>query len=287
MRPIRNRAVVIVVLLRRHRQRARPLKRPRDDIQPELLRRLGVEGRDVLALLVQGHEIRQRGSDDAHARIPVERQVRRRLIDRARGVTALVEEYGLPAERRRVLEPVRDVPEHEALQPDARRMNPGLDVFVDDLLLVLLRRVVALEGHGHARLLQLGREHEAPRVDEADELLVREHRRARRVQVRPPAGRTVQVVLGRGGGRVEPVHLAAQRLELGEGDVARAARRRRRLAAACGLEGFRALGTERGGDDVRRRIFKARKSVIAFSMSSVHDSGSGKNHSHSTLRSNR
>ena len=110
--------------------------------------------------------------------------------------------------------------------------------------------------------LELGRHLHAQLLEQLDALAVRQQRAARRagVEVGAEIRRAAQELRERLRRRVERVHLAAQRLELGQRDVARAALgARRRDDVAVRVEHGRrerldALGGQRRHQDVRRRV---------------------------------
>lgn len=231
------------------RNRARALQTPGDDLKAQLIRLLGVVAGDNLAVLA-GDEVRQGRGDNLDAVGVVLGEVGDGGVHAVK-VGNLVEVHGLLGELWLVLEPVEQVVVEEALGPDAAGGDAGLLEGVDELLGVLLLGVVALEGHGHLGGLELRGELQAEGLCHGDVLLERERGAAGVVEVGAPAGDAAQVVGGRGGAGVEGVHLGAQRLELGEGEVAGAALGRGGLAVGGGLEGRGALAVELGDvDDV-------------------------------------
>ncbi|RBR00743.1 hypothetical protein VDGD_20030 [Verticillium dahliae] len=239
---------VVVAALGAVAQDATALERPGDDLEPELVGPGGVGARHDPAAVVEGDEVRQRRRDDPDAVGLVGGQVGDGVGERGGRLAVLVEVDGLRAERGLVVEPVENVRVVERLGPDAARVDAGLPVLVDELLGVGRLRVVAVKGHGDAvdgRVLELGRELQAQLVRHANVLLVRQHGAAAAVELGAPDGRAEQVRLGRRRRRVGPLHARAQRLELGERNVGRAALGRRRPAVLGRREGRRALCVER------------------------------------------
>lgn len=133
----------------------------------------------------------------------------------------------------------------KGLGEDARRRDAGPLVVVDELLGVHVQRVTALEGHGHHGPLELRAVSQAQLLDQGNVLRVLHDCAAGGVQVGAPAGGAAEVVVGVGGAGIESVHLGAQRLELGERDVAGATLGRGGLAVGRRLKGLRVLGVER------------------------------------------
>ena len=173
----------------------------------------------------------------------------RRQIRRRAGV---IEVHRLLAEGDLVVDPVQHVADVEGLRPDMARWHARGFVIVDHLLRIGLLRE-AIEGHRHARALQLGRHLHAQALEQLDALLVRHQRAAARarVQIGAPVGGAAEVLGRCARAWIGSVHLAAQGLELGQRDVAGAA-----LGAGCreadagGIEGRRreqlgALGGQR------------------------------------------
>ena len=136
----------------------------------------------------------------------------------------IVEEHGLPAEGRLVLNPVEHVGLVEGLREDIAWTDAGGLELVDHLLRVhLLREPV--EGHRDGRRLELRCHLDAKLFEERDAFLERQEMSAgrARVQVGAEVWRATEVFRWRLRGGVERVHLAGQRLELGERELARAA----------------------------------------------------------------
>jgi len=128
---------------------------------------------------------------------------------------------------------------------------------IDQLLGVLILGIGALERHRDLGRLQLRRELAPHPLHQGDVLLVGHQRAGGGVEVGAPVRRRVHVGGQRSRVRVGRVHLAVQRLELVEGQVAGAALGR--CLAAGGrvgrLETLRALRREvRPGQDVGRRM---------------------------------
>lgn len=95
--------------------------------------------------------------------------------------------------------------------------------------------------HFDGRRLELGGELRAESANEVDGLRMGHEGSAGRVQVGAKVDRAAQVLLHRGGGGVRRVHLSAKGAELGEGDIAGAAR------GGCVGSHRRVGGHERGG----------------------------------------
>ena len=242
-----NRRVVVVHVGRDARQGAGALEGPRDDVEPRGLGGQGVRGGDDGLVVRRRHQqvVEGRG-DDVDALCLEGRQACHggRVVGRC--VAGLVEVDGLLTEVVVLCQPLEDVGRVEGLWPHALRVDATADEGVDHVARVLLLRV-AVEGHRdlRGRLLKLGGEVPVAgeRVDERDVAVERHDGAAGVVELGPPCGRAVLVVLGCLGARVEAVLLAAQSLVLCGRDVAGAAERICWRGGVGGREGHRALGS--------------------------------------------
>ena len=242
---------VVIAAVRAVAEESRPLERPGDDVEAEFLGLLSIGTRDDVLVLVESDEVLKRRSDDTDTVGCALSELLSGDGECLRSLALRVEEDGLLAKLGLVLDPVQDVIVEEGLGEHARGMNASSLVLVNHLLGVLLLGVVTLEGHGDFGGLELGGEAKTEALDEFNVLLVRQDGGAGSVQIRLMAGGATEELL-RGGGRlVRAVHLGAERLVLGEGDVAGAALGAGRLAVGSRSEGLGALGVELGnGDDV-------------------------------------
>ena len=163
-------------------------------------------------------------------------------------------------------QPLKDIGRVEGLWPDALRVDAAADEGVDHVARVLLLRV-AVEGHRdlRGRLLELGGEVPVAgeRVDERDVAVERHDGAAGVVELGPPYGRPVLIVLGCLGARVEAVLLAAQSLVLCGRDVAGAAERIGGRGGVGGREGHGALGSQFGLEENVGRCMQIAQRVSA------------------------
>lgn len=238
-----NGTVVIVAVFGNNGHGWRALQRPGNNLETQLLGLLRVDAGHDLALL-GGHEVWQRGCNDLHAVLNVAGQVGCCVGGGGRRVARLVEENSLLAEFGLGLDPVQNIGVEEALGPDVRWRDAGCLVVVNQLLRVLLLRVVALKRHLNDGGLELRCVLETKSLGQLNVLLVGHDSTASGVQVGSPAGCSVKVVLRIGSRSVEAVHLAAKGLELLESDIARAALGLRRFAVGRRLERCSALGIQ-------------------------------------------
>ena len=136
---------------------------------------------------------------------------------------ATVEKHGLLAELGLVVDPVAHVVEVEGLRIHILGFYTGGLVFVDHLLGIIFLGVIAFIRHFHAGGFELGGHLDAQILEELDALGVAEHSAAGGVQIGAPVRGGVHVFLDGGCLAVGRIHLAAQRLELLQREVAGAA----------------------------------------------------------------
>ena len=239
---------------------ARALEGPGDDVELRGLRVPRVLRGDDLAVLGREQCPHGRG-DDANALAAVALELR--SARQIRGDGGVIEIDGLAPEARLVRDPVQDVFLGERLRPDSAGRDARRFVVVDHGLGVF--GLAAEYGRGlelgvGVGRLQLGSEVAAKRVQQLNALLMRKQRATRAVQIGAPLRRAALILLGRFGRGHGSVHLAFERLEFGDRQIARAAQGGSRFDELArgielsGGEGFRALCGERSRENVGRGV---------------------------------